>query len=351
MSTIPVITTAHRITTPRLSTRVLFAGPPDGVPVVFIHGNLSAATWWEETMLRLPPGFRAIAPDLRSYGESDPSAKVDATRGLRDFADDLAAVLEELAIPAAHMVGHSLGGGVLWPFLGDHPGRVLTLTQVAPASPYGFGGVRPDGSACFPDGAGSGAGAVNPDFARLLAEGARGAETPFHPRNILNTYVWKPPFIPSRIEDILTSALSQHTGPKDYPGDAVSSGNWPTVAPGLYGPINAMAPIYQSTPLAFVGNAAKPPVLWIRGADDPVVSDMSLFDLGTLGSLGAVPGWPGTDLFPPQPMVAQTAAALSRYRDGGGAVRELVLTDCGHSPYLEQPEAFDTAFHAHLGMA
>ena len=50
----------------------------------------------------------------------------------------------------------------------------------------------------------------------------------------------------------------------------------------------------------------KPPVLWIRGADDQIVSDQSLFDVGTLGALGAIPGYPGSDVFPSQPMVSQT---------------------------------------------
>jgi pimeloyl-ACP methyl ester carboxylesterase len=345
---IPVITTARTVTTPRLTTRVLFAGPDDGVPVVLIHGNLSAATWWEETMLRLPAGFRAIAPDLRSYGGAEAGAVVDATRGMRDFSDDVLALLDALGIAAAHMVGHSLGGGVLWQLLADHPGRVLTLTQVCPSSPFGFGGCRADGTPAYPDGAGSGGAAVNPEFARLLAEGARGDETPFHPRNILNTYVWKPPFVPSRIEDILTAALSQHCGPTAYPGDAQPSDNWPGAAAGRFGPINAMSPIYQADPLAFTRIATKPPVLWIRGADDPVVSDASLFDLGTLGSLGAVPGWPGADVMPPQPMIAQTASALDAYRAGGGRVTTVELSDCGHSPYLELPAAFDAAFHAHL---
>jgi len=91
-------------------------------------------------------------------------------------------------------------------------------------------------------------------------------------------------------------------------------------------------------------------VLWLRGADDPVVADASLFDLGTLGSLGAVPGWPGAEVFPPQPMIAQTESALAAYAAGGGEVTRLVLPDCGHSPYLEQPGAFDAALHRHLGV-
>lgn len=340
-------TEARRVTTPRLTTRVLFSGPEDGVPVIFVHGNLSSAAWWEETMARLPPGFRAIAPDLRAYGGADRAAKVDATRGMRDFSDDLAALMDELGLPAAHLVGHSLGGAVLWQFMADHPGRALTVTQVCPGSPCGFGASKADGSPCFPDGAGQGAGAVNPDLVRLMAEGARGAETPFHPRTILNTYVWKPPFVPARIEAILDGTLAQHTGPEDYPGDSVPSPNWPGLAPGRFGPINAMAGIHQADPLAFT-RAPGAPVLWVRGADDPIVSDSSLFDLGTLGSLGAVPGWPGADIFPPQPMIAQTEAALAAYESNGGRVTRVVIEDCGHSPYLEKPAAFDAAFHAHL---
>lgn len=351
MTDLPALTQARRVVTPRLATRVLFAGPEDGVPVVFVHGNLSAATWWEEAMLRLPPGFRAIAPDLRGYGGADPAARVDATRGMRDFADDLAALFDALGLGAAHLVGHSLGGGVLWRFLADHPGRVLSLTQVCPSSPFGFGGTALDGSPAFADGAASGAGAVNPDFARLLAEGDRGGATPFHPRNILNTYVWKPPFVPGRIEAILSAALAQHTGTDAYPGDSRPSDNWPGAAPGRFGPINAMAPIYQADPLAFTRIAAKPPILWIRGAEDPIVSDASLFDLATLGSLGAVPGWPGAEVLPPQPMIAQTEAALAAYEAGGGRVRRVTLADCGHSPYLENPGAFDAAFHALLAGA
>jgi pimeloyl-ACP methyl ester carboxylesterase len=336
----------RRIETARLGTRLLEGGAPDGVPVIFVHGNLASADWWRGTMARLPKGFRALAPDLRAYGGADPAAKVDATRGMRDFSDDLAALMDALAIPAAHLVGHSLGGSVLWQFMADHPGRALSVTQVCPGSPYGFGGCRPDGTPCAPDNAGSGGGAVNPEFARLLAAGARGADTPFHPLSILNAYVWKPPFVPAEIDLILSATLAQHLGAQDYPGDSRPSPHWPGVAPGVWGPINAMAPAYQSDPLGF--HRADGPVLWIRGADDPVVSDASLFDLGMLGQLGAVPGWPGPDAFPPQPMIAQTARALDGYAALGRRVERVVLPDCGHSPFLEKPAAFDAAFHRFL---
>ena len=60
--------TATTITTDRLRTRVLFSGPDTGIPVLFLHGNHSSATWWEETMVALPDGYRGIAPDLRGFG-------------------------------------------------------------------------------------------------------------------------------------------------------------------------------------------------------------------------------------------------------------------------------------------
>ena len=45
----------------------------------------------------------------------------------------------------------------------------------------------------------------------------------------------------------------------------------------------------------------QPPALRVRGLADVIVSDTSLFDLAYLGSIGAVPGWPGADVMPPQP--------------------------------------------------
>ena len=46
--------TPKMIATERITTRVLFSGPDDGLPVLFLHGNALSATWWEETMVALP---------------------------------------------------------------------------------------------------------------------------------------------------------------------------------------------------------------------------------------------------------------------------------------------------------
>jgi pimeloyl-ACP methyl ester carboxylesterase len=81
-------------------------------------------------------------------------------------------------------------------------------------------------------------------------------------------------------------------------------------------------------------------VSWLRGDSDQIVSDTSFFDFGYLGQLGAVPGWSGAVVYPPQPMLAQTRALFETYRANGGDYREEVLVNSGHSPHIEQPDAF-----------
>jgi pimeloyl-ACP methyl ester carboxylesterase len=350
--TLPGIT-AQTITSARITTRVLFSGAPDGIPVLFLHGNASSSTYWEETMLALPAAYRAIAPDQRGYGGADRSAKIDATRGLGDLSDDAAALLDALGIEKAHVVGHSLGGAVLFRFMIDHPDRILTVTLAAPGSPYGFCGSKGvNGELCYPDGAGSGGGIVNAQFAQLMAAGERGTEhAQASPRVVMNTFYWKPPFKPAREEELLSGLLSEHVGEQEYPGDFTPSPNWPNVAPGKFGPANALSPLYAGDLSRLNQISPKPPVLWIRGADDQIVSDNSLFDLGTLGALGVIPGWPGADVFPSQPMVGQTRAVLEAYQAHGGVYEEVAFPDCGHTPYVEKPEAFNRLFHAHLRRA
>jgi len=347
--TLPGIT-AQTITTQRLATRVLMSNPESNIPVLLLHGNASSATFWEEVMLRLPTGYCGIAPDLRGYGGADPTQRIDATRGLGDWADDLLALLDHLNLERVHVVGHSLGGAVIWRMLMDYPERIITATLVNPGSPFGFGGTKDiNGTPCYEDYAGSGGGIVNPEFARLMSIGDRGTDNPqASPRIVMNSFYWKPPFVPAREEDLLSSLMSEHVGPQQYPGDFVSSTNWPNAAPGVWGPINAVSPKYADDINRLYAANPKPPILWVRGSHDQIVSDQSLFDVGTLGALGAIPGWPGIDIYPSQPMVSQTRAVLERYAANGGSFREEVIEDTGHTPYIEKPEEFNTLLHAQL---
>jgi len=348
MSTIPILPgiTSKMVDTPRLRMHVLTSGPENGMPVLFIHGNASSATYWEEIMLKLPAGFRGIAPDLRGYGDTEDKL-IDATRGMGDWVDDLIGLLDALKIEKTHVVGHSMGGTIVFGLVAAASGRVLTGTVVNPGSMYGFGGSKTvDGKPCYDDFAGSGGGIVNSDFPKLMAAGDRGTDNPqASPRVVMNGFYWKPPFVPAREEDLLSSLMSEKVGEQKYPGDFVPSGNWPNVAPGNFGPINALSPKYVGDSVEkFIGTASKPFILWIRGDSDLIVSDNSFFDFGTLGKLGYVPGWPGEEVYPPQPMVSQTRHILEQYKSKGGSYEEVVIADTAHSPYLEKPDEFMAAF-------
>jgi len=91
---------------------------------------------------------------------------------------------------------------------------------------------------------------------------------------------------------------------------------------------------------------AAPPARNCTGCHQPIAG--AYFDVNFLGQLGAIPGWPGADVAPPQPMIGQTRAVLDAYAAKGGNYREVALENCGHSPHLEHPDAVRTAILEHL---
>lgn len=337
--------TARRVDTERYSANVLERAG-DGTPVVFVHGNVSSALFWQPTMLDLPA--RSVAVDLRGFGDSEVK-DVDATRGVGDFSDDVAAVLDAMGIARAHLVGWSMGGGVVMRLLLDRPDLVETLTLVSPVSPYGFGGTRRDGSLLTSDGAGTGGGGANPDFVARLAAGDRTDEAQTSPRSVYRATYVAPGHGAEHEEVWVTAMLSTATGEGNYPGDSRPSPSWPGFAAGDRGVLNTMSPVHFDVS-GIVDVDPKPPVLWVRGEQDAIVGDESFFDWNTLGKHGVVPGWPGEDVAPPQPMVAQTRDVLEAYAAAGGAYREVAWAGVGHSAHLERPGEFLAELREHLGM-
>jgi pimeloyl-ACP methyl ester carboxylesterase len=227
----------------------------------------------------------------------------------------------------------------------DHPATVTALLLESPVSPYGFGGTRDaTGTPTTADFAGTGGGTANPEFAKRLRTGDRSTEDATSPRNVLRmTCVAEPTTLGADEDALLDSMLSTVVGDDNYPGDLVPSPHWPMTAPGQRGVLNAMSPRYFNVADALVALPVKPPVVWIRGDADVIVSDTSLFDLAYLGQIGAVPGWPGADDCPPQPMVGQMRHVLDRYRAAGGRAEEVVYAGVGHSPHIERPGDFAAA--------
>jgi pimeloyl-ACP methyl ester carboxylesterase len=179
---------AADIETARCRTHALFSGPDDGVPVVFVHGNLTTSRFMAPVMAALPDRYHGIALDLRGFGGTEP-CPIDATRGMGDWADDLAAFIDALGLRGPiDFVGWSLGGGVLFQYAIDHPDRIRSLTLSAPISPYGFGGTRDAaGTPTYPDFAASGAATAAPEYVQRLRDGDRTSDSNLSPRPLMKS--------------------------------------------------------------------------------------------------------------------------------------------------------------------
>jgi pimeloyl-ACP methyl ester carboxylesterase len=347
LPSLPTGVSAHDVQTRRLRMRYYESGPHDGIPVVMVHGNLSTGRFYEHLWPGAPDRYRFIAPDMRGFGETE-RKPIDATRGVRDWADDTASLVEALGIARpVHLVGWSTGGAAIANYAVDRP--VASLTFIDPVAPFGFGGARRDGTPCFPDWAGSGGGTGNPEFEQRIASHDTSSDSPFSPRNVMNSSYWNTSHHePKEREDmLLEEVLKSVTGLDGYPGDSVQSASWPGMAPGVRGILNALSGKYLSW-ADIVDLSPKPPVLWTHGTADIVVADGSAWEMGTLGKLGLVPGWPGEETFPPQPMVSQIRDVLSAYQTRGGRVRIEMFEGSGHGPLFDAAERWSKVFFEFL---
>ena len=106
------------------------SGPRDGSAVLLIHGFGASLQTWDAWVAPLARTHRVIRLDLPGSGLSPPDPARDYTDG-RSMAL-LLALLDELGVQRASIVGHSIGGRIAWTFAAQHPERVDRLVLVAP---------------------------------------------------------------------------------------------------------------------------------------------------------------------------------------------------------------------------
>ncbi len=111
------------------------AGPPDGEPVVLLHGFPQDSAAWDAMSPQLHQhGLRTLAPDQRGYSPmARPRGRKQYT--LRETAADVLALLDAAGLESAHVVGHDWGGMVAWGLGAWHPDRVRTLTALSVPHP------------------------------------------------------------------------------------------------------------------------------------------------------------------------------------------------------------------------
>jgi non-heme chloroperoxidase len=93
-------------------------GNPHGPPIVFVHGwSQSHLCWMRQLRGSLAADFRLVAPDLRGHGMSEQPAEPERYADPQLWADDLAAVLDELSLDRPVLVAWSYGGFVVCDYL------------------------------------------------------------------------------------------------------------------------------------------------------------------------------------------------------------------------------------------
>ncbi|HXV92832.1 MAG TPA: alpha/beta hydrolase [Pseudonocardia sp.] len=105
----------------------------EGPLVVLVHGFPEFWWSWRHQLTGLAEaGFRAVAVDLRGYGDSD---KPPRGYDLWTLAGDVAGLVRALGESRAHVVGHGWGGLIGWTVAALHPRLVASLTAVAAPHP------------------------------------------------------------------------------------------------------------------------------------------------------------------------------------------------------------------------
>lgn len=108
-------------------------GDPSAPAILLIMGAMTSGAWWPDAFCaRLAAhGRHVIRYDHRDTGRSTSGVPGTTPYGVEDLADDAVAVLDGLAVPAAHLVGFSLGGYLAQLIALKHAVRVQTLTLMA----------------------------------------------------------------------------------------------------------------------------------------------------------------------------------------------------------------------------
>jgi soluble epoxide hydrolase/lipid-phosphate phosphatase len=107
----------------------------DGPAIILCHGWPELwYSWRHQLPVLAAAGFRAIAPDMRGYGETTAPAD-NSAYSQKDICGDMVALLDALDLDDAIFVGHDWGGAVVWNMALHFPDRVRAVAGVN--TPFG----------------------------------------------------------------------------------------------------------------------------------------------------------------------------------------------------------------------
>jgi pimeloyl-ACP methyl ester carboxylesterase len=161
----------------------------EGPPLVLLHGlSATRRNVVQGSRHLLRRGYRLIAYDARGHGVSEPAPRYE----YGDLVGDLEAVLADLDLEHAALVGSSMGATTAMAFTLEHPDRVPALVQITPAY---MGDTR----------------AGEEDWERMAAELERGDLDAF-------VRVAQPDSVPERWREVAREAIRQRMERHEHPG-------------------------------------------------------------------------------------------------------------------------------------
>lgn len=100
----------------------------EGEPVVLLHGFTASSAQWQYTGIagELAKDYQVILVDLRGHGKSDKPHGSEAY-SLEHRLSDINAVLDDLHLDRAHLLGYSMGGWLAFGMAAQYPERVSSL--------------------------------------------------------------------------------------------------------------------------------------------------------------------------------------------------------------------------------
>src|SRR5437867_8545627 len=102
-----------------------------GEPLIFVPSTAYSGEVWKPSQMPLAQSLNIIFHDPRGCGRSVATQSVYT---IEQMALDIVALMDHLQIPAAHLIGHSMGGRIALSLAENFPGRVKSLIMAATRS-------------------------------------------------------------------------------------------------------------------------------------------------------------------------------------------------------------------------
>ena len=110
-----------------------------GQPVLLLHGFPDSRHLWRHQIPSLvDAGYRAIAPDLRGFGDAPRPQEVEAYR-MSATMQDIIGILDALHVDQTHIIAHDWGAALAWRFVAAHPERVKRFVALSIGHPASSG--------------------------------------------------------------------------------------------------------------------------------------------------------------------------------------------------------------------